>query len=124
MRLAPHGMELPKVAPGTKVTVGRPLDAQPFIQVRLLEGRRYEAKSGRSWSYVPRGGAALPRGTQRTFAQATAAALQWSWAFFRSLPAAKQEELRTKYGEQNAPDEMAGAPEVDVPRPAKRARNA
>ena len=102
------------------MTLGRPDLAAPFVQIRLPESLKYQGKNGRSWSFVPEGSSAMPRGTQRTYATAKASAVQWAESWFKSLSAEKQANLQSKYSETSFP----AAPESNRKREAIADENA
>ncbi|CAE7248806.1 unnamed protein product [Symbiodinium sp. CCMP2592] len=125
VRQPDHGLELLRheLPPGIKATIGRPAEAAPFIQLRIVSGDRFLGKGSRSWSFVPHGGAPLPRGTSRNFDEALLSGTTWVWRWFNSLGDDRKQEIRAKHPSSAPPCEGGDAPDqAELPR-ATRARH-
>lgn len=106
------GLNLP---PMCRANLGFPVNLSPFIQVRLPKGFQYNSKESRAMSYRDAEGAAVVRGTMRTYAMAKASCESWAWQWWDSLSAPAKTSLKTAQNEQSQPAESSE-------RPSKRAK--
>lgn len=111
------GVHAPKVSRGDpgcalppccKAVLGYPVGLSPFIQVRLPKGFSFQSKESRAMSYRDAEGAAVVRGTTRTFAMAKTAVESWAWQWWDSLTKVAQNSLTA--AQKNEPQESEERP--------------